>query len=79
MHARGFAGELLPLLAVQGPDGVALTHELTVVEWDAGVLSGDDDLALWTMLADDLDGLPLAMGDQGTGRGLPGPAGAAAG
>ena len=41
-----------------------MTHELTVVERDAGVLAGDDDLALWTMLADDLGGLPLAMGGQ---------------
>lgn len=64
MHARGFAEELLPLLTVYGSDGVAVTHELTVVERDAGVLAGDDGLALWTMLADDLGGLPLAMGGQ---------------
>src|SRR5262245_16258881 len=64
MHARGFAGELLPLVAVHCPDGVALTHELTMAERDFGVLAGDDDLALWAMLADNLGGLPLAEGGQ---------------
>ncbi|HET6482317.1 MAG TPA: SEC-C metal-binding domain-containing protein [Actinoplanes sp.] len=70
-YARGFAGELLPLLSAYGTDGVALVHELTVVERDAGVLAGDDDLALWTMLADDLGGLPLAGGGQVRAAALP--------
>jgi hypothetical protein len=32
-------------------EGAVLTHELTDVEASAGILSGDDDLALWAVLA----------------------------
>jgi hypothetical protein len=32
-------------------EGAVLTHELTDVEASAGMLSGDDDLALWAVLA----------------------------
>jgi hypothetical protein len=43
-------------------DGVAFTHELSAVEVASGVLSGDDDLALWAQFA--VGGLPLAGGGE---------------
>ena len=39
-------------------DGVAFTHELTAAEVASGMLSADDDLALWAQFA--IGGLPLA-------------------
>jgi hypothetical protein len=43
-------------------DGLAFTHELSAVEREAEVLSADDDLALWAVLAQ--AGLPLAGGGE---------------
>lgn len=48
--------------ALRLADGVAFTHELRAVEREAEVLSADDDLALWAVLAQ--AGLPLAGGGQ---------------
>src|SRR5258708_21365852 len=53
-------------------DGVAFTHELTAIEVTSGVLSADDDLAVWGQFA--IGGLPLAGGGEGraaTALGLP--------
>jgi|CZKT01.1.fsa_nt_gi hypothetical protein len=61
-------------------DGVAFTHELSTVEMTSGMLSADDDLALWAQFA--VGGLPLAGGGEvrattildlppGIGGGLP--------
>jgi hypothetical protein len=41
-------------------DGAAFTHELTAAEVASGMLSADDDLALWAQFA--IGGLPLAGG-----------------
>jgi hypothetical protein len=43
-------------------DGVAFTHELSAVEVASGMLSADDDLALWAQFA--VGGLPLAGGGE---------------
>ena len=43
-------------------DGVAFTHELTAAEVASGMLSADDDLALWAQFA--IGGLPLAGGGE---------------
>jgi SEC-C motif len=43
-------------------DGVAFTHELSAIEVASGMLSGDDDLALWAQFA--VGGLPLAGGGE---------------
>jgi len=43
-------------------DGVAFTHELSAVEVASGILSVDDDLALWGQFA--IGGLPLADGGE---------------
>ncbi len=43
-------------------DGVAFTHELSAVEAASGMLSADDDLALWAQFA--VGGLPLAGGGE---------------
>src|SRR5258707_12418381 len=43
-------------------DGVAFTHELTAIEVTSGVLSADDDLAVWGQFA--IGGLPLAGGGE---------------
>jgi hypothetical protein len=43
-------------------DAVAFTHELSAVEVASGMLSGDDDLALWAQFA--VGGLPLAGGGE---------------
>ena len=43
-------------------DGVAFTHELTAAEVVSGMLSADDDLALWAQFA--IGGLPLAGGGE---------------
>ncbi|SRR6266566_591134 len=43
-------------------DGVAFTHELSAAEVASGMLSGDDDLALWAQFA--VGGLPLAGGGE---------------
>jgi hypothetical protein len=43
-------------------DGVVLTHELSEAEASSGMLSGDDDLALWAVFASAPGGLPLAVG-----------------
>src|SRR5690606_8465697 len=61
-------------------DGLVLRHELDTAELEAGVLSADDDLALWARFAQ--DGLRLAGGGEvrgetffdmpaGFGNGLP--------
>ncbi|GIH68109.1 SEC-C metal-binding domain-containing protein [Sphaerimonospora thailandensis] len=41
-------------------EGAVFTHFLTSVELEEGVLTGEDDLALWVRLAE--DGLPLSTG-----------------
>ncbi len=43
-------------------DSVAFTHELSAAEVARGMLSGDDDLALWAVFA--TAGLPLAAGGE---------------
>jgi hypothetical protein len=43
-------------------DGVAFTHDLTAAEVASGMLSADDDLALWGQFA--VGGLPLAGGGE---------------
>jgi hypothetical protein len=43
-------------------DGAAFTHELTAAEVASGMLSADDDLALWAQFA--IGGLPLAGGGE---------------
>lgn len=43
-------------------DGVVFTHELHAAEAERGMLSGDDDLALWAVFA--IAGLPLAAGGE---------------
>lgn len=43
-------------------DGVVLTHELSEFEASSGMLSSDDDLALWAVFASAPGGLPLAVG-----------------
>lgn len=41
-------------------DGVAFAHELSAAEVERGMLSGDDDLALWAVFA--IEGLPWPPG-----------------
>ncbi len=53
-------------------DGVAFTHELSAAEVASGMLSADDDLALWAQFA--VGGLPLAGGGEVTGDDCPGSA-----
>jgi hypothetical protein len=43
-------------------DGVAFTHELSAIEVASGMLSADDDLALWAQFA--VGGRPLAGGGE---------------
>ncbi len=43
-------------------DGVAFTHELSTIEVTSGMLSADDDLALWAQFA--VGGLPFAGGGE---------------
>ena len=43
-------------------DEVVLTHELSEFEASSGMLSSDDDLALWAVFASAPGGLPLAAG-----------------
>jgi tetratricopeptide (TPR) repeat protein len=43
-------------------DGVAFMHELSAIELTSGMLSADDDLALWAQFA--IGGLPLAAGGE---------------
>lgn len=43
-------------------DGVVLTHELSEAEASSGMLSGDDDLALWAVFASAPGGVRLAAG-----------------
>jgi len=43
-------------------DGVAFAHEMRAAEAERGMLSGDDDLALWAVFA--TAGLPLAAGGE---------------
>jgi len=47
---------------LQLADGVAFTHELSAAEMASGMLSADDDLALWAQFA--IGGLPLAGGGE---------------
>jgi len=47
---------------LRAADGVAFTHELSAVEAASGMLSADDDLALWAQFA--VAGLPLAGGGE---------------
>ena len=49
-------------------DGVTFTHELSAIEAASGMLSGDDDLALWAVFA--VGGLPWPAGAR-RGRRLP--------
>ena len=55
-------GPLDPEVLARAADGVAFTHELSAVEVASGMLSADDDLALWAQFA--IAGLPLAGGGE---------------